>query len=98
MLLFEWDENKRQSNLKKHGLDFMDVKQVFEDEYVLTFEDKKKDYGEKREITVGMYNGNLLTSVCHTDRNGIIRVISFRPASKKEKEQYYARKNSKIYQ
>ena len=93
-MLFEWDENKRLANLKKHGLDFYDVEQVFEDKLHITFEDKKKDYGEKREITVGMYNGDLLTSVCHTDRDGITRVISFRHASKKERIKYYARENS----
>ena len=96
-MLFEWDENKRQLNLKKHGLDFKHVEVVFMDSFALTKEDKRKDYGEKREITVGMYKDMLLTSVCYTDRDGITRVISFRPASKKEKEQYYARKNSKVY-
>ena len=78
-------------------MDFIDADQVFEDKYHFTVEDDRKDYGEKMFITVGMYNDMLLTSVCHTDRNGITRVISFRPASKKEKEEYYARKNSKIF-
>ena len=94
MLLFKWDENKRKSNFKKYGLDFIDADQIFKDEYRYTKIDNRKNYGEIREITIGMYNGNILTSVCHTDRSGITRIISFRPASKKEKEQYYARKNS----
>ena len=94
MILFEWDENKRLLNLEKHELDFMDAERVFKDEWHFTVEDDRKDYAEKRFVTVGMYNGNLLTSVCHTDRSGITRIISFRYASKKEKEQYYARKNS----
>lgn len=93
MLLFEWDENKRQSNLKKHELDFIDVDQVFKDRYHFTTEDERKNYGEKRFVTVGMYKDLLLTSVCHTDRNGITRIISFRYASKKERNMYYARKN-----
>ena len=92
-MLFEWDENKRQLNLKKHGLDFLDAKLVFWDDYAFTFEDERKDYGEKREITIGMYHGKVLASVCHTDRNGITRIISFRYASKKERSMYYERKN-----
>ena len=96
-MLFEWDENKRQLNLKKHGLDFWDVKIVFNDYFALTKEDKRKDYGEKREITIGMYRGALLTSVYHTNRDGVTRVISFRHASKKERKMYYERKNSKIH-
>ena len=97
MLLFEWDENKRKSNLEKHGLDFKNVKYVFQDEYRYTKVDDRKEYGEIREITIGLYKNEILTSICHTDRTGITRIISFRPASKTEKEQYYARKNSKIY-
>ncbi len=82
-MLFEWDEDKRQSNLKKHGLDFYDAKQVFMDENKYEKIDIRKDYGEIRIITVGMKDDKLLTSVCHTDRNGVTRIISFRPASKK---------------
>ena len=88
-MLLEWDENKRLANLKKHGLDFKDVEIVFNDKNRIVFEDLRKDYGESRVLIVGMYGGNLLTSVCHTDRNGITRIISFRRASKKEKEIYY---------
>ena len=94
MIFFEWDENKNKINIKKHGFDFNDARYVFADKDAFTFEDNRKNYGEKREITVGMYKGILLASVCHTDRNGITRIISFRYASKKEKELYYARKNS----
>ena len=96
-MLFEWDENKRQLNLKKHGLDFKYVEIVFMDKDKYDVIDNRKDYGEERIITVGMYDGLLLASVCHTDRNGVKRVISFRHASKKERSEYYARKNSKIY-
>ena len=93
-MLFEWDENKRLANLKKHKLDFKDIKIVFMDKHAFTFEDNKKDYGEKREITIGMYWGEVLTSICHTTRNGNKRIISFRYASKKERSMYYERKNS----
>ncbi len=90
-MFFEWDENKRIANLKKHGLDFKDVKSVFDDKNKIVFKDLRKNYGEIRFITVGMYNGKLLASVCHTDRSGATRIISFRYASKKEKEIYYGK-------
>lgn len=93
-MLFEWDENKRIANLKKHGLDFEDARYVFMDKHAVSKQDNRKNYGEIRIITVGMYDGELLASVCHTDRYGTTRIISFRRASKQEKELYYERKNS----
>ena len=88
-MLFEWDEDKNKINMQKHGLDFEDAKYVFMDENKYEIVDVRKDYGEIRIITVGMKDDKLLTSVCHTDRNGVTRIISFRPASKKEKNKYY---------
>ena len=93
-MILEWDENKRLANMKKHGLDFKKVRVVFNDINKVMFQDVRKDYGEIRLITVGMYKDQLLTSVCHTERGIKTRIISFRPASKKEREVYYARKNS----
>lgn len=88
-LIFEWDENKRLSNLKKHKLDFKDVYVVFEDKNRITFIDDRFNYGEVRKITLGLKDDKLLASVCHTDRFGKIRIISFRYASKKERKVYY---------
>ena len=90
---FEWDENKNQSNIAKHGIDFQQAKRVFEDPYLLTYEDNRFSYGEMREISIGQL---LLTTqqkviiilVVHTDRNRKIRLISARLASKKERKQY----------
>lgn len=42
---FEWDEAKRLANLRKHGIDFLDVSIVFEGD-TLTVEDNRYDYGE----------------------------------------------------
>lgn len=90
---YEWDYNKNQSNIIKHGIDFDQAKRVFEDPNLLTFEDKRFGYGEKREISIGRL---LLTTqrqiiivvVVHTSRNGNIRLISARKASKKERKRY----------
>ena len=90
---FEWDENKNQSNITKHGIDFEQVKPVFEDPHLLTYEDTRFEYGEKREISIGQL---LLTTqqkiiivvIVHTDRNGKFRLISARKANKQEKKIY----------
>jgi uncharacterized DUF497 family protein len=87
-MLFEWDEKKRQTNLKKHGLDFNDVSRVFAGTCV-SYEDIRQDYGEQRIITVGMYKSETVVVVVHTNREDMTRIISFRKASQKERRIYY---------
>ena len=89
---FEWDENKRKSNILKHQLDFPYVAFVFEDTERLDFIDDRKIYGEERRITIGRIE-EFVFVVVYTQRNGAIRIISFRFANKKEKVQYYDNKN-----
>ena len=50
---FEWDNEKNDKNIEKHGLDFADVSLVF-DHPVLEYEDSRKDYGEKRFFGIGI--------------------------------------------
>ena len=90
---FEWDEDKNQSNIVKHGIDFEQAKEIFKDPNLLTYEDTRFDYGETRKISIGQL---LLTTqqriiialVVYTDRNGIIRLISARKANKRERKEY----------
>ncbi|MDR3049014.1 MAG: BrnT family toxin [Elusimicrobiota bacterium] len=86
---YEWDENKRMSNLKKHGLDFADARMVFEDINSILIFDDRQDYGEERFRTIGKNKKELLTAVIHTDRNKKTRIISFRLATKLERRLYY---------
>jgi len=83
---FTWDERKRKTNLRKHGIDFADAESVFAG-LVLTFEDDRFDYGEHRFITVGMLN-DIVVVIAHTERNEGIRVISMRKATKNEQKIY----------
>lgn len=53
---FEWDEAKRQSNLQRHGFDFVGVERIFATD-ALTFLDDRFDYGEIRFLTFGILNG-----------------------------------------
>jgi len=48
---FEWDENKRQSNLSKHGIDFVDAAKIF-DRPVLERLDNRYDYEDTRGVSV----------------------------------------------
>jgi uncharacterized DUF497 family protein len=79
---FTWDENKRQSNLYKHGFDFIDVAQVFEGA-TFTFEDNRYAYGEQRFITLGLLLGRVVV-IAHTEARDEIRVISMREGTKRE--------------
>ena len=83
---FEWDENKRVTNLEKHGLDFLDTPKIFEDP-VVTIRDNRFDYHEDRFFTLGMLFGRIV-ALSHTERNEGIRVISLRKANKNEQERY----------
>lgn len=88
---FEWDEDKNRQNIHKHGVDFNLAKRIFE-QPVLTVLDNRKDYGEEREISIGMIDGILLLTVVHTDRaHDVIRLISARKATKSERKRYEKR-------
>lgn len=83
---FEWDENKRRENLRKHGFDFADVWRVFESNRVI-FIDDRFDYGELRLVTIGLLSGRIVT-VTYTEDDETNRIISFRKATKNEQTKY----------
>lgn len=80
-MTFDWDEDKRRTNIRDHGIDFADCPAVFEG-YTATIEDKRH-YREQRFKTLGFLQGRLI-SIIHTEREGIIRFISARKASTNE--------------
>ena len=84
---FEWDEEKRQTNISKHGIDFIDVPPLFDGVTVLRM-DNRFDYGETRFITLGLLN-DIVFLVVHTETDETIRLISVRKASKYEEKYYY---------
>lgn len=85
---FEWDEAKNHSNIAKHGVDFNLAKRIFEGT-VLTALDNRNDYGEEREISIGIVNGVLILTVVHTEReSNVTRLISARKATKLERKRY----------
>jgi uncharacterized protein len=84
---FEWDEDKRLSNLRRHGFDFLRVGEVFAGD-AFTLLDNRFDYGEIRFLTVGMLDGRVV-AIAHTETDEVCRIISVRKASKDEEEIYY---------
>jgi len=94
---FEWDEAKERSNYRKHGVLFEEAAQVFDDPLAVTEQDRIAG-GKLRWQTIGMFKGFLLLLVAHTvrwaeDEDGgggyeVIRIISARPADRKERKRY----------
>ena len=62
---FEWDEAKRQLNLRRHRIDFVDAVEVFQVETVTVIDDRY-EYGEMRFLTLGLVNG-IVVAVSHTE-------------------------------
>lgn len=87
-LKFEWDDQKAKLNLKKHNIRFEEVRVVFQDPLAFIFDDELHSIDEKREIIIGHDNKNRLVLICFTERNKIIRIISARLATKKERRDY----------
>ena len=83
---FTWYEEKRKSNLSKHGLYFAQAHKVF-DGVTFTFEDNRFDYGEQRFISIGLLNDVVI--IVHTETSAEMRIISMRRANKNEQELYF---------
>ena len=84
---FEWDEDKNQENIKKHGLSFQDAATVFLDPMRIEMLDESHStLEEERFITVGMA-GSVIT-VVYTERKSNTRIITARKATKEEERRY----------
>jgi uncharacterized DUF497 family protein len=86
-VIYEWDDVKNARNIAKHGVSFAVARRIF-DGPVLTAIDDREDYGEVREISIGIVDGIAFLTVVHTDRSGRVRIISARPASQRERRRY----------
>ncbi len=88
MVLFEWNTQKAQQNLRKHGVSFEEASTAFGDPFSLTIDDPLHSEDEDRFVLIGVSNRNRLLVVVHTYRNDKIRLISARKATKREEKQY----------
>lgn len=83
-----WDEAKRQTNLRNHGLDFADAGWVLDSRYRLDIAVVRNGEARVQSFSYVMSRLAVLT-VVHVARGGSARIISFRPASDIESEAYY---------
>jgi uncharacterized protein len=82
---FEWDPRKRERCFAERGIDFLDAIRVFDSAYI---ELSAASTTERRIRTVGVAEGRTLT-VVWTLRNGMRRIITVWPASRKERRLYH---------
>ena len=88
---FEFDENKSQSNLEKHGIDFSEAQKIWDD---LDRAEARSDIGEEERFIVIGRIGLKSWSAVITYREGKIRIISVRRSRKEEVSIYEANKNN----
>jgi uncharacterized DUF497 family protein len=88
---FVWDKDKERSNVAKHGISFRSAASVFSDCYGILISDVDHSENEERYLLLGMSRYDDLLVVSHCYRNDVIRVISARKATAREKETYLGR-------
>lgn len=89
---FEWDEEKNKTNQIKHGISFDVAREIFDDPFTLSFLDERFNYLEERWISIGQSKNDKIIVVAHLFYNEkgeeIIRIISARKATQKERKAY----------
>ncbi len=85
--LVEWDDNKNQINIRKHGISFETAALVFADEERIEYFDRLHSQDEDRYVVLGCVQGILY--VVYTMRNEAARIISARMATPLERRIYY---------
>jgi len=90
---FEWDKKKDLANLRNHGVAFGETKTVFYDENAIEFYDEDHSSKEVRFLMIGVSSKLRILLVSYTVRvrkdEDIIRIISFRKATKNEQKIYF---------
>lgn len=84
---FEWDPQKAETNLKKHGLSFERARTIWGDEKRIYYH--LCDQPETRWLVIARLGPRVYMSAVVTYREDRIRLISARPASKREIERYH---------
>ena len=83
-LTFEWDEDKADQNLEKHGISFQEASEVFGDPLSAMIADVTHSEREDRFLTIGQSAKGHILLVVFTEREERIRIISARPATRRE--------------
>lgn len=91
---FEWDEEKAELNLRKHGVSFEEAESVFMDSFGLEELDEEHSYDETRWVLIGLSSSLRVLVTVYTERGSKIRLISSRKADAKERKAYQAYRQS----
>jgi len=85
--MITWDESKRKTNLKKHGIDLADLESAF-DFPMVTVEDDSEVYGELRLQSLAMWRGRVIFLVW-TEQQDAAHLISCRYADRSQIQGYF---------
>lgn len=85
---FEWEPEKAEINLQRHGVTFSEAITVFGDPLEVTMLDPTHSEGEFRFLSLGISEAGRLLVVAYTERQGRIRIINAREATPKERRDY----------
>jgi uncharacterized DUF497 family protein len=83
----EWDPEKAENNVKKHGVTFEEASTVFGDPLAATVPDPRH-LEENRFVTMGQSTESRLVVVAHIDRSERVRIISARLVTRRERRKY----------
>jgi uncharacterized protein len=84
---FEWDEQKKELNIERHGFDFADAYRIFDSPMVVDL-DERRDYGEDRWIGTGLLDKRVVVIVFTEPDRETTRIISLRKALSHERRRY----------
>jgi uncharacterized DUF497 family protein len=87
-LYFEWDARKAAANLRKHGISLVEAASAFADPLSITIPDPDHSGHEERLVLIGQSARQHLVVVVHVERGDTVRLISARPASRRERIVY----------
>lgn len=96
-MYFEWDEAKNLANLSKHGISFEEARELFQSDtdYLEIFDEAHSDH-EDRFIAIGPIARGVIMVVFTEREEDIVRIISARPATKREQEMFRAYSGAKL--
>jgi uncharacterized protein len=87
-MTFSWDPHKDVLNRQKHGVAFAEAASVLEDSLSTTFPDPDHSLGEQRYVTIGRSRLGRTLVVAHTEEGDVIRIVSARRATRRERRYY----------
>ena len=85
---FEWDPHKADANARKHGVTFDEAATAFGDPFGLIVDDPRHSETEPRSVLLGYSQAGRLLAVMFTERGDRLRLISARPATRRERRHY----------